>query len=646
MTHDAVTLLQWFQLHCCPLENPGESVVREEEADVTSVTARAAASPQNGAKATAPAEVPVGLAILLALLLGLGMSMQRVLAVWHTGAFFDSDDAMRIVQVRNLLAGQSWFDMTIYRLDPPGGVFMHWSRIVDVPLVVLIKIFSVFLAPDYAERAARLAFPLALEGLLYMGIAWLARLLMGRVAVIPAILLTFLSGIVFGQFQPGRVDHHAPQIVLLVFMVANIVAALDPRQARRAVSTGLLAAMSLSISIETLPFILTLAGLVVVFWIGWGSATRRLLVPFGLGLGLGLPAAFAATVGPAHWLDASCDAFSSVYLVAGLTGALVAAALGFVSQSFPKRFERWPARAVAAILGAFVVAGVFAATKPICLTDPFVGIDPLLREIWLDKVVEAMPLRRIFQREPVSVAILVLPILLGLAATIVGAWRETGLLQRRWILLAVMSLVGAALSFWMNRVIGFAGPLALFGGAWCIGKTGALLQTKWAKSAALSLALVLPFSSIGWALVLAPEDHKGGKTSPELCLTPQAIAPFKALEPGLVAAPIDAGSYILAFTQLEVVAAPYHRDNRGNRLMLDAFLAAPSAAAALLRANHIDYVALCAGLGETSTLAERAPDGLAAALVKGQIPAFLVPISPSNTDSDSLYRIYRVTPPE
>lgn len=620
---------------------------------MTNVTAQAAASPQHSAKAAAPAELPVGLAILLALLLGLGMSMQRVLAVWHTGAFFDSDDAMRLVQVRNLLAGQSWFDMTIYRLDPPGGVFMHWSRIVDVPLVILIKIFSVFLVPDYAERAARLAFPLALQGLLYAGVAWLARLLMGRGAVIPAILLTFLSGIVFGQFQPGRVDHHAPQIVLLLFMVANIVAALDPKETRHAIWAGLLAALSLSISIETLPFILTLAGLVVLFWVAWGTATRPLLMCFGLGLGLGLPAAFAATIGPAHWFDASCDAFSSVYLVAGFAGAIVAVALGLVPKYFPKRFERWPSRAAAAMLGALVVAGAFVATKPVCLTDPFVGIDPLLREIWLDKVIEAMPLRLIFLREPFSAVILVLPILLGLAATIVAAWREPdstsledALARRRWILLAAMSLVGAALTFWMNRVIGFAGPLALFGGAWCIVKAGALLREKWAKGAALSLALVLPFSSIGWALVLAPQDHKRGKASPEQCLTPQAIAPFKGLAPGLVAAPIDAGSYILAFTRHEVVAAPYHRNNHGNRLMLDAFLAEPSAAKALLRANHVDYVALCTGLGETAVLAERAPNGLAAALVKGQVPAFLVPILLSNADSDSLYRVFRVASPE
>ena len=31
-----------------------------------------------------------------------------------------TDDAMSLVEVRDFLAGQSWFDMTQYRLDPAG----------------------------------------------------------------------------------------------------------------------------------------------------------------------------------------------------------------------------------------------------------------------------------------------------------------------------------------------------------------------------------------------------------------------------------------------------------------------------------------------------------------------------------------------
>src|SRR5271156_7111737 len=59
---------------------------------------------------------------------------------WLSRGVFDAmstDDAMRLVEVRDLIGGQGWFDLFQYRLDPP-GTSMHWSRIIDGPLAALI----------------------------------------------------------------------------------------------------------------------------------------------------------------------------------------------------------------------------------------------------------------------------------------------------------------------------------------------------------------------------------------------------------------------------------------------------------------------------------------------------------------------------
>jgi hypothetical protein len=40
-------------------------------------------------------------------------------------------------------------------------------------------------------------------------------------------------------------------------------------------------------------------------------------------------------------------------------------------------------------------------------------------------------------------------------------------------------------------------------------------------------------------------------------------------------APIDSGAYFLVHTGMSVFAAPYHRDNAGNLLMLESLLAKP-----------------------------------------------------------------------
>ena len=64
----------------------------------------------------------------------------------------------------------------------------------------------------------------------------------------PAALLIVLGGISYGQFVPGRIDHHAPQILLLTLMTGATLASLDPARARSAAWAGLCVAVSLAIS--------------------------------------------------------------------------------------------------------------------------------------------------------------------------------------------------------------------------------------------------------------------------------------------------------------------------------------------------------------------------------------------------------------
>jgi len=39
----------------------------------------------------------------------------------------ENDDVMRLVQIRDLLAGQSWYDHSQYRMGGAGGTMIHWS---------------------------------------------------------------------------------------------------------------------------------------------------------------------------------------------------------------------------------------------------------------------------------------------------------------------------------------------------------------------------------------------------------------------------------------------------------------------------------------------------------------------------------------
>ncbi|TIX29706.1 MAG: GtrA family protein, partial [Mesorhizobium sp.] len=59
-----------------------------------------------------------------------------------TNAGGDNDSLLQLVQVRDLLGGQGWFDMHQYRMGPEGGFVMHWSRLLDAPLALGILVMS------------------------------------------------------------------------------------------------------------------------------------------------------------------------------------------------------------------------------------------------------------------------------------------------------------------------------------------------------------------------------------------------------------------------------------------------------------------------------------------------------------------------
>ena len=105
-----------------------------------------------------------------ALWAGLAWLTCCVVLIWlahgrfSTLAFRDPDDAMRLVQVRDWLAGQFFFDVSQHRVNPPHGGPMHWSRIVDMPIAGLILLLRPLLGAASAELIACIAVPLLLLG--------------------------------------------------------------------------------------------------------------------------------------------------------------------------------------------------------------------------------------------------------------------------------------------------------------------------------------------------------------------------------------------------------------------------------------------------------------------------------------------------
>ena len=138
-----------------------------------------------------------------------------------------------------------------------------------------------------------------------------------------------------------------------------------------------------------------------------------------------------------------------------------------------------------------------------------------------------------------------------------------------------------------------------------------------------------PFTPLSWILAVPIPDNPADEERSALaaaCLKAEAFAPLQGLPAGTILALPDLGPFLLIHTHHSVIAGPYHRNNHGNRLAYDAFMAPPPKALEMLRAARVRHMAICQGthVGGIETIAA---DGLAAALAKGEPPVWARPVS-------------------
>src|SRR5882762_9251661 len=277
--------------------------------DLSSTSGQAALKPQLGANPN-----------VLMPLLWLAAAFAIALPAINGGVFdaMSTDDAMRLVQVRDLIGGQGWFDLFQHRLDPPGAS-MHWSRVVDVPLVALILLLKPLTGTHGAETVTLFLWPLLLLAVALVLVAAIARQMStsGNNSQITAVLLAVLSTPALIHFRPAAIDHHNAQIVLLLTLV--LLTSQIEQSAVKAALGGLVASLSLAIGIEMLPAIAAI-GLAVAGLLIWrGASVSRQVGAFGAGL-----AASSLLLAPAllplpSLASPVCDAFGGpvLLLVAG-----------------------------------------------------------------------------------------------------------------------------------------------------------------------------------------------------------------------------------------------------------------------------------------------------------------------------------------
>lgn len=533
--------------------------------------------------------------------------------------FPDPDDAMRLVQVRDWLAGQSWFDVTQYRLSPPTGGPMHWSRLVDVPIAAVILLARPFFGQFGAETAALYLVPLLTLGIAMLLVYRLASKLTDGPAALLAVLATPASLGAMKQMKIMRIDHHGWQIVLALVAMLGM---LDTKRPLRAgVTAGVAMALWLNISIEGLPFAAAVGAWFAFEWFQDAAAGERLKSYLG-SLAIASAALFGATHRPSVWLAHPHDVLNVAHLAAFAAAALAAFAL--VQPGIADRWSRAGALAAAGV----ACAGAMFAVDLHALQGPFSSLDPLVRAYWYNGVDEGMPVWKLSVGN--AAAGLAQPVV-GVVAGLVAVWRSRGSQRYGWIMFVYLLGAITFSAVFVIREATTASVLSLAGTAY-------LCDFALRRARALSLMPVRLVATTGALLIMAPAYAAPALVMPadprlinamessDSCVKRSELDKLASLPASNLATLLDTTPAILAGTPHRMIAGGYHRNDAGIHDVIVLFMGSDSQAREILARRRIDYVVFCPHTPESIWWAHHGPNGLSARLNAGDAPDWLAPV--------------------
>ncbi len=567
------------------------------------------------------------------------------------GAMPDTDDFQRLAQVRNWMNGQGWFDLVNHSMNPPSGADIHWSRLVDVPIAMLIRLFELGLSPVLAERAAAIVWPMLLLVATVLVVLAICRKLDPAANPLLALLFTVTCITALTEFMPGRIDHHGVQILLFCLMLLGIVSG---KTGFGPVLVGIAIVASISVGLDAIMIVAFLFGWLGLDWVIGRDPDGAGLKRVAAGLAIATPVLFLANIAPQDWAQARCDANSSFYLLALL---LVAAAYATLGQFSPVLASAGSSNRMIAIrfaagsaAGIAVVAALLLV-YPHCAAGPFSQLPPELQTRWLVNVGEARGLLGQLKTVPqiwfwgvfystlmVAVAAFVTlrryrthPEIIALFA-VLGISVVASLIQYRALRIGIFAAIPFCVLFAEMAFVLFsrAGLSRITSGVLKAAVVLLLASPTWLAMGLVAFPPNAGESPKSGPLQTAGDTRDWRAQQPHIfCNKQSEYAQLASLAPGLVMSDIDSGPAMLVFTAHTVVGGPYHRNDRAILDIIDFFETDTAKALQVAQSRKIAYVAYCE---DVKPLEEKLKDStaLAAMILQGKEPTWLQRISQPN----------------
>jgi hypothetical protein len=478
----------------------------------------------------------------------------------------DSDDQMRLVEVRDWLGGQGWFDLRQYRVLPPEGISMHWSRYLDAGIAAMLTSLQMVLPQSQAELATLILWPSLLACLMIPLLVFGTARLYGTMAPIGALAVFFGWSKLGGEFVAPRIDHHGVQ---MLGATALFYLSLVPGRARLLGALGgLVTAFTLAIGLEQLPVLATVWGIVALRH-AFGDETRAdWLIGFGIAFSLAAPMLMAGQTPASAWGMGYCDALAVPVMSLG--------AVGVVTTLTPVLFARvltgpWSRIAAMIIVGGLGLWLAFPLLGQ-CMAGPYSEVPPEVREIIETKITEAMSAATIVRMFPDILGRVLLPPLVILVMALVALWyMRSRLAPKEWTVVVqslVVTGIGLAAALVQVRAANLMTPAIPSLAAFVVYAFSQIPRTNHIRIPLVILLLLGMPTSVAHiatsfltpsAGTTAASGTAGQGTIRKSCRNADAMAEVAGLPKSVLFNQINLGPAILATTDQSVTAAAYHR---------------------------------------------------------------------------------------
>jgi len=580
---------------------------------------------------------------------------------WVGEWFVGPDAYMRIVRVWEWWQAGSWYETISARSNWPGGEVLHWTRPLDVALLLLASPFWPFVGLHQALFIAGVIVSPVMAALSMWVLLRGARDLLDLRGQAMLLVLFAFQPITRAYFLAARPDHHALILLAFCMVLALILRFAHSPETRRSAPAwaGVAAAFGLWVSIETLTTELFALVALALPWLLTGDQRWLLgLRRFALAGALALAVMIGIERPPVEWLSSEeYDRLSTVHVV---LLALIALGVEFMWRMRNRNTVKGRLGfAIAAGLGA---GALLAILFPDFFKGPFgAAMDQRLDTLWLGKIQELQPLIGADWETAVGTAQVLGPTLwLGVWAWMRHRERPDGApFDETMLILVLAGLLYLPLSMFQLRWGAYLGIATSI--AWAV-----LFQrlVDWRGGPMIGPAPGTPIlrvpAVIGLVIAhlaisalfsaLAPDPLPDAQADePKVCKWRDLAPVLRSAKiggdaPKVILSHIHQGPEILYRTPHRVIATPYHRNTDG---ILDAYTAMTTTddakARQIMDRRNVDFVILCVDSGEEKHILKVEGDTMVRKIVTGHAPQWLSKVA--LTDGLELdFRMYRFTP--